>query len=124
MSILKIIYLANILVAGWISISSLFFPKYAAVSVFSNAYTFSEVIRLTGALWAAIFILSVIGMFLPQKMALVLVFQLIYKGLWLFAVCIPAMIQNKPYPGGMAFFFLIWCAVLPFVIPWKRLLFL
>ncbi|XLS29655.1 hypothetical protein ACJD0Z_02275 [Flavobacteriaceae bacterium M23B6Z8] len=118
---LKIVYAANILVAGWISISSLFFPKYAAISVFSGAYEYSEVIRLTGALWAAIFMISIIGMFLPQKMALILVFQLIYKGLWLVAVCIPAMIQNKLYPGGMAFFFMIWCVVLPFVIPWKQL---
>jgi len=35
--ILKIIYLANILVAGWISITSLFFPRTAVATVFENA---------------------------------------------------------------------------------------
>lgn len=118
---LKIMYLANILVAGWISISSLFFPKKAAITVFSNAYPYSEVIRLIGALWGAIFILSILGMFYPRKMVLVLVFQFIYKGSWIAFVMLPAMVHKKPFPGGMAVFFLIWCVVLPFVIPWKEI---
>lgn len=118
---LKIIYAANILVAGWISITSLFFPKKAITSVFSNAFAYSEVVRLVGALWGAIFILSILGMFYPKKMVLVLVFQLIYKGSWLLFAMLPALLQKKPYPEGMTIFFLIWCVVLPFVIPWKEI---
>ncbi|MBW1294091.1 hypothetical protein [Aquimarina litoralis] len=117
---LKIIYIANILVAGWISITSLFFPKKAVSSVFSNAYAYSEAIRLLGALWGAIFLLSVLGIFFPKKMILVLVFQLLYKSSWLIFVAIPATLQKKPYPEGMALFFIIWCVVLPFIIPWKE----
>ncbi len=116
---LNVIYLANILVAGWISITSLFFPKKAALTIFSNAYSYSEVIRLVGALWGAIFILSILGLFYPRRMALVLIFQLIYKGSWLLFTALPALLQEKSYPEGMAFFFIIWCVVLPFVIPWK-----
>ncbi len=116
---LKLVYFANILVAGWISVSSLFYPKRAVVTVFSKAIQYSEIIKLVGALWGAIFVLSVLGLFYPKKMALVLFFQLIYKGTWLLFVCIPAMLEKKPYPSGMAFFFLVWCVILPFVIPWK-----
>ena len=76
MMILKIVYAANILVAGWISITSLFAPKRAVSSVFQNTVTYSEAIRLVGCLWGAIFILSVLGLFYPKKMALVLLFQL------------------------------------------------
>ncbi|MEL6916653.1 MAG: hypothetical protein AAFO99_02875 [Bacteroidota bacterium] len=118
---LKLMYLANIAVAGWISITSLFFPKKAALTVFSNAYGYSEVIRLVGALWSAIFILSIIGLFYPKKMALVLLFQLIYKGAWVLFVLLPALVNKQSYPRGMATFFIIWCALLPFVIPWKAL---
>ncbi|MEM6894898.1 MAG: hypothetical protein AAF554_14485 [Bacteroidota bacterium] len=116
---LKLVYIANIIVAGWISITSLFSPKTAVSSVFSNTVAYSEVIRLVGALWGAIFVLSILGLFYPRKMALVLLFQLIYKGSWLLLVALPALSDKKPYPEGMAFFFLIWCVLLPFVIPWK-----
>ncbi|MEL6305081.1 MAG: hypothetical protein AAFQ20_09860 [Bacteroidota bacterium] len=119
MMALKLVYIANIIIAGWISITSLFFPKTAVSSIFSNTVAYSEVIRLVGALWGGIFVLSILGLFYPRKMALVLLFQLIYKGSWLLFVALPALSDKKPYPEGMAFFFLIWCVVLPFVIPWK-----
>lgn len=119
---MKIVYLANILVAGWISISSLFFPQRAQMSVFEGAFAYSEAIRLVGALWGAIFLLSILGLFWPKSMSLVLVFQFIYKGSWLLFAALPAISSNSPYPRGMAVFFLIWVLVLPFVIPWKDLL--
>lgn len=119
---IKIVYFANIIVAGWISITSLFFPKTAQATVFSNDFAYSEAIRLVGALWLAIFLLSVVGLFLPQQMSLVLLFQLIYKSSWLLFAALPAILQHKPYPQGMTIFFIIWVIVLPFVIPWSYLL--
>lgn len=118
---MKLVYLANVVVAGWISITSLFFPKIAGQTIFSGAFEYSESFRLVGALWGAIFILSILGLFLPDKMALVLLFQLIYKGSWLLFAALPAQMNNAPYPKGMAGFFLIWVLILPFVIPWKQL---
>jgi hypothetical protein len=114
-------YFANILVAGWISITSLFFPRAAQQVIFEGSFAYSESIRLVGALWAAIFILSVAGMAFPEKMQLVLVFQLVYKSIWLLAVALPAMLYAKPYPKAMALFFVVWVMALPFVIQWKRL---
>jgi len=119
MNPIKIIYIANILVAGWISFNCLLSPKSATAIVFTNDFQYSEAIRLVGALWFAIFALSVLGLFFPQKMALVLVFQLIYKSTWLLVAAIPAMINNQSYPKSMAAFFLVWVLILPFVIPWK-----
>lgn len=121
MIILKIIYLANIIVAGWISISSLFYPKIAHQTVFTISIEYSEGIRLIGALWLGIFIISVIGLFYPLKMSLILFFQFIYKFSWLLVVALPAIASKTPYPKGMAIFFLIWVLALPFVIPWKYL---
>jgi len=118
---LKLMYAANIIVAGWISISSLFYPKTAVATVFENNFAYSESIRLVGALWGGIFILSILGLFYPQKMSLVLLFQLIYKSSWLVFAALPAMMNNQPYPKGMATCFIIWVLILPFVIPWKSI---
>lgn len=117
---LKFIYVANIIVAGWISITSLFYPKTAAATIFSNAYQPTEVIRLVGCLWLAITILSILGLWRPITFSPVLLLQLIYKGTWLFVVAIPAIKNNQPYPSGMGLFFLIWVLILPFAIPWTE----
>ena len=118
---IKIMYAANVIVAGWISISSLFYPKMAQQTIFTNAFAYSEAIRLVGALWFAIFILSVAGLFYPREMVFVLIFQLIYKSTWLMVAAVPAIIKTNPYPKAMALFFLVWVIILPFVIPWKDL---
>ena len=118
MLVLRIVYLANVLVAGWISISSLASPKKAAATVFQNAYQPTEVMRLVGCLWLAIAVLSILGLWRPLSFSPVLLVQLIYKGTWLLVVALPATRNGQPYPSGMALFFLIWVLVLPLVIPW------
>jgi hypothetical protein len=115
---LKIVYAANIIVAGWISITSVFAPNKSAVTVFQNAYQPNEVVRLVGCLWLAIAILSILGLWRPISFSPILLVQLIYKGTWLLVVALPAMKNNQPYPTGMALFFLVWVLVLPFIIPW------
>lgn len=119
---IKLMYLANIVVAGWISITSLFYPKIAQKTIFTGAFEYSEAIRLVGSLWLAIFLLSIVGWFYPKHMSLVFVFQLIYKSSWILLVAIPAILNKHPYPKSMAIFFLIWMMVLPFVIPWKEII--
>lgn len=116
---MKFVYLANILVAGWIGISSLFFPKTAAKTVFSSAYENTELIRLVGCLWLAIAVLSVLGLWRPLTFSPVLLLQLVYKASWLLVVALPAIRNKAPYPEAMAVFFLLWVLVLPFLIPWK-----
>lgn len=114
-------YAANILVAGWISTTSLFYPRVAQATVFGGSFAYSEAIRLVGALWGAIFLLSVAGLWWPQKMQLVLLFQLIYKASWLLVAALPVALKQQPYPKAMAIFFILWVLALPFVIDWKYL---
>ncbi len=117
---LKIVYIANIIVAGWISITSVFSPNKSAATVFQNAYQPTEVIRLVGCLWLAIAILSMLGLWRPISFSPILLVQLIYKGTWLMVVALPAIKNNQPYPTGMAMFFLVWVLILPFIIPWTE----
>jgi len=94
-TLLRIAYFANILVAGWISITSLFYPQKALLTVFENQFAYSEAIRLVGALWGAIFILSIVGLWFPKQMSVVLLFQVIYKGSWLLVAALPAMLNAQ-----------------------------
>lgn len=118
MTALKIVYVANMIVAGWIGISSLFFPKISAATIFQNTYPHTDIIRLVGCLWLAIAIVSAAGLWQPVIFSPVLLLQLIYKSLWLLVVALPAIKNNQAYPVGMAIFFLLWVLLLPFVIPW------
>lgn len=120
MSGLKTIYIANIVVAGWIAISAMFFPKTAAATVFSNAYPQTEVIRLVGCLWLTIAALSALGLWKPLTFSPILLVQLIYKSAWLLVVALPALLNKQSFPKEMALFFVVWVLVLPFVIPWGK----
>lgn len=117
---LKIVYIANIIVAGWISITSITSPKKAAETVFQSSYPPTELIKLVGCLWLAIAILSILGLWKPIAFSPILLVQLIYKGTWLLFVALPAIKNGQPYPTGMALFFLVWVFVLPFLIPWAE----
>ncbi|MBP8239443.1 MAG: hypothetical protein KAX50_05760 [Saprospiraceae bacterium] len=119
MTAIKLVYIANIIVAGYIGITSLFFPKLSSATIFQNAYPGTDIVRLVGCLWLAIAVLSVFGLWRPLTFSPVLLLQLIYKGSWLLVVAIPAMKNNQTYPSGMALFFLVWVLILPFVIPWS-----
>ncbi|MHA7130111.1 hypothetical protein [Algoriphagus namhaensis] len=116
---MKLMYLTNVLVAGWIGVTSTFFPNRAIVSVFQNALPPTDMTRLVGCLWLAIAMLSLFGLWRPVTFSPVFLIQLIYKGTWLLVVALAALQQSKPYPTGMAGFFLVWVIILPFIIPWK-----
>ncbi len=117
---IKLVYIANIIVAGYIGITSLFFPKLSSATIFQNTYQATDIIRLVGCLWLAIAVLSLLGLWRPITFSPVLLLQLVYKGSWLLVVAIPAIKNNQSYPSGMATFFLVWVLVLPFVIPWTE----
>ncbi len=121
---LKLVYAANVLVAGWVGSLSLFLPQVASRTVFSGTAAASPAMQVTGALWLSIALLSFAGCFAPRSFAVVLVLQLIYKASWLLVVALPAVAagNRETLPGGMTVFFLIWVIVLPFVIPWRSLL--
>ena len=119
MTVLRLVYMANIVVAGYIGVTSLLFPKRSAATIFQSVYQTNDLIRLVGCLWLGIAALSICGVWQPANFSPVLLFQLIYKGSWLLVVAIPAVKNRQPYPSGMALFFLVWVVVLPFVIPWS-----
>ena len=118
--LLNTVYLLNVIVTAWISFTCLFAPQKAKTIIFENAFEYSEAYRLIGCLWFAIFVISILGLWYPESMALILLFQFIYKSTWLLQSLISKSGQNKK-PISMNTFFVIWVVFLPFVIPWKNL---
>lgn len=121
MTFLRIFYIANVLVAGSVGLTALFQPETAVRSVFENAFTNSEAIRVIGAFWVSIAILSVFGVWQPEKFSFVLIIQFFYKGIWLLVAALPVILKFKtaPIPTSMAVFFLIWVIVIPIIFPWQ-----
>ena len=121
---MRLLYGANVVVAGVVGSLSLLVPDIAARAVFQNRIEPSVDTRILGALWLAIAIVSLAGLFRPLAFSTVLLIQLLYKGGWLLIVAAPALVTNRleTLPTAMAVFFLVWALVLPFVIPWRHLL--
>jgi hypothetical protein len=78
---------------------------------------------MVGSYWTAILVLSALGLWQPLVYSPVFLLQLIYKGLFLVAVVLPKIArgESQSVPWGISGFFLAWCVLLPFAIPWRHL---
>jgi hypothetical protein len=123
-STLQTIYALNILVAGFVGLTALFFPTFSATIVFQNTIPPNYSQRILGCFWIAIALASVLGVFNPLKFSPVLLIQLFYKGFWLIFVALPMLFQGKiaDIPRGMTCFFLVWVVTLIFFLPYQYLL--
>jgi len=119
---MRVVFAANVLVAGIVGIAVLFGDR-AASNILEITTTPPPASRITGAFWLAIALVSVLGAMRPETWAPVLVIQLLYKGAWLLAVVIPAFARGdtRGVPLPVAGFFAVWVGILPFVIPWGSL---
>jgi hypothetical protein len=121
--LIRAVFIANILVAGQVGWISLFSPKQAAASIFEGESGTILPVTIVGSFWLAIAALSLIGLFFPLQFSAVLVFQFVYKGIWLLFVALPTVLANRgeTLPWGITTFFLIWVIILPFIIPYRYL---
>jgi len=121
---LRIIYALNILVAGFVGLSSLFFPRHSSVHVFQNTITPNWAQRIVGCFWTAIATVSVLGLRHPLRFSPVLLIQLLYKGTWLLVIALPMIAEGRLHelPTGMTVFFAVWVIALLLVLPYDYLL--
>jgi hypothetical protein len=80
---------------------------------------------ILGSLWTAILIGSVLGLFFPITMSVLLLIQVLYKALWLLVYAMPRMLNQRTneVPWGIASTFLIIIVTYPWIIPWAQLFF-
>ena len=118
---MRLVYAANVLVAGTVGALTLFTPTAGSRLVYSDTAPPTTAMQMAGALWLAIAVLSLAGLFRPLTFSPVLLLQLLYKGGWLIVVALPAWLGGRAVPGSMTTFFVVWVLLLPFVIPWQHL---
>ncbi len=124
MSAIRLVFAANVLVAGAVGLASLLGGAGALRTVWQASLDpATQPVRVVGAFWTAIAVLSLCGLFWPRPFAAVLLLQLAYKASWLAVITLPAMLRSRTQqiPAGIATFFAVWVVVLPFVIPWREL---
>ena len=78
---------------------------------------------LAGSLWIAILSLSLLGAIWPGSFLWLLVFQLIYKSVWLLAYAVPRLLSGRAaeIPAGIAVSFVAIVLVWPWLIPWRQI---
>jgi hypothetical protein len=102
---LKGMYIYTILGAGGFGLGILVMPK-TMITVFSWPSQDPIVFGITGSVYLAFALLSILGLRSPLKFSPILLLQLTYKSIWMIGVILPAFITGT-FPSS---------AVLPVVI--------
>ena len=121
MQVLTFAYWANIVILVPIAVPTIFriFPTDEGRMEESRGWR-----ALVGSLWTAILVLSVLGLFAPERYAPVLLLQLVYKSIWLLVYAAPRILRREyaSIPWGITVSFAAIVVVWPFIIPWSALL--
>lgn len=119
MLLLKIAYALNILILGPV-VFAMLASQQSAQSIFETKASFTDDQRLMiGSFWMGILLASGYGLVQPTHMVGVLIFQVIYKVIFLGLFALPAMMRGgmRAVPVGLT------AAFLMIVILWPILLY-
>jgi len=99
---LKFMYIFTIVLAGGTGLGIIFFPNLIA-SMYRMPKQDPIVFGVTGGVYLAFAILSILGLRSPLKFAPVLLLQLFYKVIWFVGVILPLLFSG-PFPTyGISF---------------------
>ncbi|MFW9827674.1 MAG: hypothetical protein ACFFEY_08785 [Candidatus Thorarchaeota archaeon] len=90
---LKIMYVLMIIIGGIIGLLMLIIPDIM-ISILGAPAQDPYIYGVAGAFWLGMALLSILGLFDPLKYVPILLLQIIYKALWIFAVFIPNVIVD------------------------------
>jgi len=90
---LKIMYILTIVLAGGIGLMMLISPSFA-MTLFSQPAQDLYTYGIAAAVWTAFGLLAILGLRDPIKYMPILLFQFIYKLIWLFAVLLPNVVVD------------------------------
>ena len=94
---LKIMYILTIVLAGGIGLIMLISPSFA-MTLFSQPAQDLYIYGVAAAIWTTFGLLAILGLRDPIKYMPILLFQFIYKLIWIFAVFLPNVVV-----GGLRF---------------------
>jgi hypothetical protein len=121
MDALLIPYIINVLILVPVTMGSLFNLRraYTVRPKFEESAGYRT---LSGSVWAAILILSVLGWFFPVKLSPVLIMQVVYKLLWLLVFILPRIIDKRrqsEIDWSITGVFVLLVIAYPLFIPWQ-----
>lgn len=124
MTPLVLAYIFNIIVLIPIGLMTMLGGEKGGQLACQGKFPESEGFRtILGSLWTAILIGSVLGLFFPITMSVLLLIQVIYKTLWLSVYAMPRMLNQRSneVPWGIASVFFVIIVSYPWIIPWAQL---
>jgi len=116
----QVLFWANILILVPVGFGTLLRPSATDHGVFAESAGWRT---LVGSLWVAILVCSVLGLSWPAGFVWLLVFQVIYKSVWLLVYAAPRVLagRRQEIPAGIALSFLAIVLIWPWFIPWRQL---
>ena len=120
MSAPQVLFWANILILVPIGFGTLLKPSLTDHGVFAESAGWRT---LVGSLWVGILACSALGVVWPSGFGWLLVFQVIYKSVWLLVYAAPRVLSgsSQEIPGGIALSFVGIVLVWPWFIPWRQM---
>jgi hypothetical protein len=120
MSASQILFWANILILVPIGFGTLLKPSLTDHGAFTESAGWRT---LVGSLWLAILACSALGVVWPSNFAWLLVFQVIYKSVWLLVYAAPRVVagRRQEIPAGIALSFVAIVLIWPWFIPWRQM---
>ena len=120
MSAPQVLFWANIVILVPIGFGTLLKPSLTDHGVFAESAGWRT---LVGSLWVAILACSMLGVFWPSTFAWLLVFQVIYKSVWLLGYAAPRVVagRRQEIPSGIALSFVAIVLIWPWFIPWRQM---
>ena len=120
MSAPQVLFWANILILVPIGFGTLLKPSLTDHGVFAESAGWRT---LVGSLWVGILACSALGVVWPSSFVWLLLFQVIYKSVWLLVYAAPRVLSGRSLeiPAGIALSFVGIVLVWPWFIPWGQL---
>jgi hypothetical protein len=120
MSAPQVLFWANILILVPIGFGTLLKPSLTDHGVFAESAGWRT---LVGSLWVGILACSALGVVWPSSFVCLLLFQVIYKSVWLLVYAAPRVLsgRSQEIPAGIALSFVGIVLVWPWFIPWGQL---
>lgn len=118
---MRLMFAANVLGAGIPGFLVTFFPAFAQRYLFDGAAQDGLVFGVTGSVWFAIGLISVLGLRDPVQFAGVFLVQIVYKTVWITLVGLPAMFQGDERASFFVVFFALVTLGFAFAVPWQQL---
>ena len=116
----QVLFWANILILVPIGFGTLRKASLTDHGVFAESAGWRT---LVGSLWVGILACSALGVVWPSSFAWLLVFQVIYKSVWLLVYAAPRVLagRRQEIPAGIARSFVAIVLLWPWFIPWRQL---